>query len=116
MQGQTGVLLPLGPVKAVHHVHSILVDGQKILLPRSQYQWNQNGSSNILITQSEDGVAMTIDCTVGYGPELTDVPALLRHTVLEWAAYLYEHRAMQDPPIFNRMWNVLGKYRPWRAA
>lgn len=114
MNGRTGVLMPIGPVRHVHHIHSVLVDEKKILLRRDQYQLNRNGQASLIILKVEDGVGMEIDCTVGYGPRAEEVPAFLRHMVLQWALHLYEHRGLAEPPLFSKMREWLGTYRKWR--
>ena len=120
MNGRTGVLIPLGPIKGVHHVHSIMVDGQKLLLRRNQYQQTQNGESTLLVTSVEDGVGMDIDCTVGYGQRVEDVPAYLRHMVLQGVLHLYEHRDLSESLLLDKMRHkmgeCLGAYKKWRLS
>lgn len=114
MNGRTGVLMPIGPVQHIHHIHSVLVDEQKVLLRRDQYQLNRNGQASLVILKTEDGVGMDIDCTVGYGPRVEDVPAFLRHLVLQCALYFYEHRDLKESTLLSKMREWLGAYRRWR--
>jgi uncharacterized phiE125 gp8 family phage protein len=116
MDGRTAVLMTVGPVHAVHHVHSIMVDGQKLLLRRDQYQWTPNGKSDLLITKVADGVGMDIDCTAGYGPNQEDVPSFLRYQVLQCALHFYEHRDLKDVHLVSKMRECLGAYRQRRLA
>lgn len=116
MNGNTAVLMTMGPLQAVHHVHSIMVDGQKLLLRRDQYQWSQNGKNNLLMTKVEDGVGMDIECTAGYGPNREDVPSFLRYQVLQCALHFYEHRDLEDVKMFAKMRECLGAHRQRRIA
>ncbi len=100
------IFLPRGLVTEILEVKSIDSAGVEVVMPSTTYHLDSPDYLSFLYAYSGERVQITYHA--GYGELAADVPAAIRHGIMNYAAALYENRGQ---PLPQQIMDSLSAYR-----